>query len=494
MPEHAIHLKNGKLTGDTPGQAVREIVRAALAHPGDRGILLHFHGGLVSEAAGRAAADRLLPVYGSSGVYPVFFVWESGLLETVANNLGEISRERLFRLLWSRVANVVGRKLKQDQGSRGGQILPEEDPGELEAAIARALDESAPEALPGEVPAVDGLGYLTDFERATLEEDLSADFALVSEIQRVSNALLTPAEAADEAAGRGPGALALGSSLTLMDADALDRLVERPAPGSRGIVSTARMIKAIVGIAARVITRFVKSRDHGLHATVVEEILRELYVARVGGKVWSLMKGDTRDAFGNDPGVCGGSAFLEELKLQAGDPPPRITLVGHSTGAVFICELLERADAVLGEAFTFDVVFLAPAVTCARFQKVLQDQPGRIRSFRMFTMKDDRERADVLVRVLYPHSLLYFVAGVVEDEPDMPLVGMQRYLSPGDYPARDFPSVEAVRAFLAEPGRVCWSVAREGAGKNTTAIRHGDFDNDAATLDSIDHLLRTGWT
>ena len=35
----------------------------------------------------------------------------------------------------------------------------------------------------------------------------------------------------------------------------------------------------------------------------------------------------------------------------------------------------------------------------------------------------------LLVPVIYPASLLYFVSGLLEDEADQPLIGMQRYLA-----------------------------------------------------------------
>ena len=44
-------------------------------------------------------------------------------------------------------------------------------------------------------------------------------------------------------------------------------------------------------------------------------------------------------------------------------------------------------------------------------------------------MTDELEQADRLIPVIYPHSLLYFVSGVLEDEADKPLLGMERYLT-----------------------------------------------------------------
>ncbi len=46
-------------------------------------LVLYSHGGLTSEAWGLAAADKQVDWWKKNGVYPVFFVWETGLMETL---------------------------------------------------------------------------------------------------------------------------------------------------------------------------------------------------------------------------------------------------------------------------------------------------------------------------------------------------------------------------------------------------------------------------
>ena len=140
VENHIIHTEGGKLASDTPRDKVREIAQAAAAHPGNGGIVLHFHGGLVSEASGRAIATRLLPTYSQAGAFPVFFVWEGGLFETVLNNLDEVSREKIFRLIWKRVAKIAKRKFAQSSGDRGLESLPILSDGSGEAAIDGMID------------------------------------------------------------------------------------------------------------------------------------------------------------------------------------------------------------------------------------------------------------------------------------------------------------------------------------------------------------------
>lgn len=489
---HVIHLENGRLAPDMPEDRIAEIARRAAAHAGRGGIVLHFHGGLVPRASGMDIATRLLPVYGDptrGDGYPVFFVWESGLVEIFANNLPQIAGEKLFGILWKRLARIVQRKAAQLPQDRAVSALPSVDTTSIEHEFDRAVDSDQWEPLHAVASPVIG-AELSEIEALNLELELQGDLELGFEVREVSNGLLTPAEVSAQATGR--GATVRGSSRTLMSPNALDNLVERPEPAARGFVTTAKVVKALVVIAAQVIRRFANGRDHGFHATLVEEILRELYIANVGGLVWKLMKDDTADAFAPDP-AAGGTAFLRALsEALAGTANPRLTLVGHSTGAVYIAELLDAAGSLMPAGSRFDLVELAPAVTFERFAGMLASHEPRIGRFRMFAMQDGVERADRLVPVLYPHSLLYFVSGILEPEVDMPLLGMQRFHA-GSLLA-DVPAVKAARSFFGQAPRAVWSrTAAAAPGWRSQSTRHGDFDNDAETLDSLATLVSGGW-
>ena len=140
----------------------------------------------------------------------------------------------------------------------------------------------------------------------------------------------------------------------------------------------------------------------------------------------------------------------------------RITLVGHSTGAIYIANWLKHAGNYLPD-LKHDVVFLAPAINYAEFADLLAAQKARIGNFRMFAMQDALERDDQLWggdeevpdgkdwrRFIYPSSLLYLVSGILEsavmpdgtivDEPDMPIVGMARFFeNKAVFTDKDFP-------------------------------------------------------
>lgn len=486
--DHVIHLENGRLAAENPRTTIEKMAQDAVA---SQHVVIHFHGGLVKYSSGIEIAERLLPIYKSKNTYPLFFVWESGLIETLTNNFSEIASEKLFRILWKRIAKIAKRKFGQTDGDRAVFVLPPADTIAMEQGIDMALDEADPTFLqPTEVEIPAGLDDLGDFERRTLENELLFDAQLNFEIHKVSNELRDPATVEGELKSR--SSRIQGSSATLMDPRALDRFVDRPVPGHRGLISTAKMIKAIVAIAARVISRFVKGRGHGFHATIVEEILRELYLANVGEFVWSTMKKDTADAFKPDGNVYGGTALLEALAANiTADDIPKITLIGHSTGAIYISRFLDHATKVLPPNQQFRVVFLAPASTCELTAATLEAHKSRISDFRMFTMTDEYEKKDQLVKVLYPHSLLYFVSGVVEGGYDVPLVGMERYYDQNEYPTAAYPGVATVRDYVqSDPNHAVWSVNTTGSsGHRSASEKHGDFDNDQETLNSIKHFL-----
>src|ERR1051326_6028432 len=104
-----------------------------------------------------------------------------------------------------------------------------------------------------------------------------------------------------------------------------------------------------------------------------------------------------------------------------------ITLVGHSTGAVYINNLINRAAQALPNT-KFNVVLLAPASRMDDFALVLGKHNNSIANFRMFSMTDASEAKDHLLGIIYPRSLLYFISGVLEGEADVPIVGMNRFL------------------------------------------------------------------
>ena len=477
-----IKTRAGRPAELTPADLDALAARAAAAPR----LVLHFHGGLVSEAKGRGIAADLDPVYRAADALPIFVVWCSGLQETVANHLSQIAAEEIFqRMLRWTVRYTVGWARGAGPGERSfpGLSLPPAHDVDLELSARRA----------GREPYA---GLTADGDRPDLSAGDEADFrhemGSDEELARQWAAVRGPG---DPAARGGSGAGGPATT-THMDPEVLAELTGGgDGAGSRGALGTSLLVIRCGSALRRVIRRLRAGTDHGLYPTVVEELLRAFYLSYAGGAVWAAMKRDALDTFG--PGGAG-TAFLDRLagEIARTGAAPEITLVGHSTGAVFINNLLTAPDRCRLGPPVRTVAFLAPACTTRDYAAALSESADHLSRFRMFTMDDAHERADRLAGALYPRSLLYLVSGVLERDAEdayrcTPLVGLARYLEPR---AADGDDERSVRRFLVEPAarRVVLSPGGDAPGLRAAATRHGDFDDDPAVRDSLRHLIGPG--
>jgi hypothetical protein len=119
---HVINLAQGQWSTDGAYQTSQadadaiadEHLPAALAAARAEGrplrVVVFAHGGLVDEASGLGVAHRQTAWWKANGVYPLFFVWETGLAGTVKQLLAEAGR-RLPRIgardLWDRTSDPL---------------------------------------------------------------------------------------------------------------------------------------------------------------------------------------------------------------------------------------------------------------------------------------------------------------------------------------------------------------------------------------------------
>jgi hypothetical protein len=309
-----------------------------------------------------------------------------------------------------------------------------------------------------------------------------------------------------------PETVAEGKGLQ-MDQEVRDEaLREFQKPEGKAILSGALLARHALVITSRVVRRFFKHRDHGLHTTVVEEILRELYIDQVGTEVWQFMKQDSADTFeheGRLPERAGWllMGLLGDLVKQRkadGQPLPVVSIVGHSAGCIYASNLLNYlyqarlapASSWYCSAFQVDkLVFLAPAATAKVFAGVLEkhDSAPLFGAFRMYSLSDSDEKGYYEVPVLYPGSLLYIISGLLEREDDegsgdMPLVGMQRY-DRTEFPFTEPEVLKIVEFLTSRPDQLVWSGDNRGPGLNCDSKRHGEFDRTEKTVASFLHFL-----
>jgi hypothetical protein len=473
LPGCRIILRNGRLTGASRVDLTNsmDFVRKVGGNPT---IVVHFHGGLVGEADAKAAAAHLAPEYASTGAVPVFVIWQTQLFETLRNNWKEAFSKDFFESLLERVLQFLVGRLEQPPGSKGPLQLP--NLSEIRTEVAKREIGLEPYGCFDPEPSK-MIPDLTPAEELQIKQTVLQDRSLAASaheiIQNADVDQFEPQFGNEVLASR-----------------------KEVAEGGRGLVATFALgvaVKAIMGA----LRRFNRGRGHGLYPTAVEEIAKAMFAAKVFGQfTWNSMKKDAKDAFGNGDDLFGGSALLRELELMWDQGlRPRVVLVGHSAGAIFVCEMLKAsAKRRMPVDLKFDVVLLAPACTFRLLDDTLTLAPDRIATFRSLAMSDDLEQKDRMLGNLYPRSLLYFVSGVLEDAADEPLLGMQRFhtrVSP--FTADEFPGIKRVLdAFESHQNAWIWSMSSAGAGLDCSSVSHGGFESEKSTLESVKHIIQHG--
>jgi hypothetical protein len=432
-------------------------------------LVLFFHGGLVSEGKGLQIAEKMWGVL-KDQAHPVTFVWETGLVETLGKRLNKIHQTQLFQKILRFILRQATKKLGGALAGKGpGEGLSiAEIEAELEKAFSfQELDAGARGAA-GKL-AVEEFPELQDEMQVELEVELADDPDLEEIIRQEV-----------------PATKELNQDLA----------VKLESEAAKGIISFVFLAKKLAAIVIQVAKRFLKQRDHGFYPTVIEEILRGCYLADFGAWVWEGMKETAEKMWepntpplGEDSRV--GAYFLEQLAAwQQARPGAVVDLVGHSAGSIAICHLLKNA-AERHPGLTFrNLIFLAPACTVQLFSDQVVSHPNRFSNFRMFAMADELETKDQLMPLVYPRSLLYLVSGILEKEEDEPLAGMEvhtRGASPYDQQV-----LLDVSRFLREAGKnrlVLSITSGAGPGLNSASTRHGDFDDDQQTQESLQKII-----
>ncbi len=197
----------------------------------------------------------------------------------------------------------------------------------------------------------------------------------------------------------------------------------------------------------------------------VEGLLR-----KPGTLVWEEMKKDACAAFAARGAATDAlDQFLQQFKRQGKEK--KLHLLGHSTGAVAIGQLLRTLNR---RKLQFDTCSLmAPACTLEWYEESyvpVLDTEGRlqIKDMAIYNLLDGLEQDDT-VTALYHKSLLYLVSNAFEREKERPLLGMQKF------------SADVLK--VGELPRIHYS--NGATGQITRSTTHGGFDNDVFTMNHI---------
>lgn len=218
----------------------------------------------------------------------------------------------------------------------------------------------------------------------------------------------------------------------------------------------------------------------------------EVTTARAGSAMWGEMK---RNAQLSSIASDGSGAMqivarkVAELLGQLPDAERKkweFHVVGHSAGSIYFSYALTHFldMAKLGVAFS-SIQFMAPAVTTDLFADAVLPHvlSGECPLPTMYMLSDEGERDDTVGP--YGKSLLYLVSNAFEGRREVPLLGMQKFLSvvpaikkmfSANQPA-GYPSLVVAGAAPTDGTADLFSISRSDS--------HGGFDNDPDTMNSV---------
>jgi len=481
-------------------------LKAALAQPGAK-MLLHLHGGLVDQQSGQERAARLAGTgdhafNAGPDWTQVYIVWRTGAFEELKRNWEELlDKDKLYKAIVSKLISFTAQRLSLPsfEGRAAADVYPLDEDEVMERLLGRGdtrepfadVDTTIDQNRGNETRAVMApdktSGELVLEFGAYLAKDLLFQSA-IADINAAANDEIDGRSAeTDGAVASGQGMLArLDDEVTAEIEPAM--ITDGKGKSARGLVSFGiTLVRHASAIALRVFERFRHHRDHGLHATIVEEVCRELYGDLIGSKVWSWMVRDAALHFG--PGGFGN----ELLGVLPAGTNLRISVTAHSAGAIWASHLLlaMTRDKV---GHKIDLCLLAPAVRKDLFVEALLASSARIGRTHMFTMNDAFERRDAVLGhdkgYIYPSSLLYLVSGMFELRDknayvDAPLIGLQRFVGVSWLDPAETEAMAAVAQFFAQPDKAI-SYSKDAM---TDADTHGGFDDNPLTLKSVKALF-----
>lgn len=440
-------------------------------------IALYFHGGLVKDSAGMQSAKIMNTKIKESGLHPISFVWETGIFDVLREKLDVIGRKTLFKIVERIIVRRLGDSVSLNKNREAVEEISYE---EIEFELSKKSPFKNFEV---------NLDYTRDIHiNAQTEEEIINSIQYDIKEDVLENPIFLEGLDPDEV-----------DDIIYNKEFALEKSMSREAPFLGGF------FWSVAKITYNIIMRYRRDTDHGFYATMIEEIFRRYYIAGIGASIWQEIKDKAKDMWSPNTGRVGnnlyaGTYLLTKLnELGTTEKPIIINAIGHSAGSIAICHLINEVGEKYPNIKVNNLVFLAPACRSELFNEQVVQKTERFNEIRIFTMSDNYEVDDKLIDgfgIIYPHSLLYFISGILEEKgekPDAHILGLERHINWSKYMKHDH--LKSINTYLNEPNknRLVLSVTNtELSGLSSNAIDHAEFDDNFRTLKSIVHILKNG--
>jgi hypothetical protein len=437
----------------------------AIANSGKSSVSMHFHGGLVGRESGLEGARSFAAYMQNTNSYPVSFIWETDIVTILKERLLTINESPFFKKMLLKALKKFAERYVPTINSRGGS--------------SKISDEWIREEMSKEVP-FSGWN----------ESQMGVSRGLVSDKQFERGERKVTGEIQAELEREFDADADLAILIKEYNKDAT------PSTGSRSILSFASAIISIAKIVWRCIRRFHNDRDHGFYPTVVEEVLREFYIGEIGAEVWGLMKTKATHMWHASEGQENVAAYFMNslIKRMNGSASLQVNLVGHSAGSIAVLNGYRSFFNSSHSHLIKEIILIAPACRFDLFKDVMKATDPLKGRWSIFALSDEREKTDIMIPVLYPQSLLYFVSGLLEteeegDADDVFILGMERFWKKGSVFENDL-MIKGVKEFFSQSHGAAFAAALEkNMGRRTDGFRHGQIDDDEVTKESIQYLI-----
>lgn len=198
----------------------------------------------------------------------------------------------------------------------------------------------------------------------------------------------------------------------------------------------------------------------------------EKLTRKPGRALWREMKRGATKPFESDR--AGTHVVTDLVDAVASNDGLNIHLAGHSTGAILMANLLQRAESVFsGGLPVSSLSLLAPACTTELFdshylQHLGKNTAVKINDATVYNLSKKLEKDDTVAYV-YRKSLLYLVSRAFEENPVAPILGMAKYSE----------------KITAKNIKFVYSQGVVDDSPRTSSETHGGFDNDLATMNDM---------
>lgn len=179
--------------------------------------------------------------------------------------------------------------------------------------------------------------------------------------------------------------------------------------GRRALAAPTAALRVI-----RILARMALQNDHGLDATIAEEVFDGLKVSDLGQLHWNKVKRHAKQCFAEGSNGRNLIDQLVDLKNQRGR---LIHTWSHSAGSIPTAELINYLGLATKHAskpLLDQVQMVAPAINQEDFNRLLGNRSNTFVHLTAYALTQKSERDDELIWGLYPASLLYAVSSLGE--------------------------------------------------------------------------------